>query len=269
MKDEAGRQKVEGAQTTRNPTVDFLALKTFLDTLLHAERFAALEEPNGVYVPPADPAREVRRLGLVLEPTPGWLGWRERETIDALFVHRPWDMGEEGQRALADAGVGALAYHLAFDERLTTGFNPTLAAACGWGEPALIAEKDGRPLGMACALPGGAASFAAVARRVGEVFGGVEEVTPPAGGPGTLVTGAACVGAMNDRCVRAAHAAGAGVYVTGQWRQPARAAVRETGMGVVAIGHARSERWGLRALARLLREGPAGGVEMLIYDGRG
>ena len=111
-------------------SVNFLALKTFLDALLHAERFAGLEEPNGVWVPPADPARTVQRIGLVLEPTPGWLGWVEREKIDALFVHRPWDMGEEGQRALADAGVGALAYHLAFDERLTPGFNPTLAAAC-------------------------------------------------------------------------------------------------------------------------------------------
>ena len=246
--------------------VNFLALKTFLDTLLHAERFAALAEPNGVWVPPADPARAVRRVGLVLEPTPGWLGRVEREKIDALFVHRPWNMGEEDQRALVDAGVGVLAYHLAFDERLTTGFNPTLAAACGWGEPALMAEKEGRPLGMACALA--AESFAVVARRVVEEFGGAEEITPPAAGPGTLVNGAACVGAMNDKLVRAAHAAGAGVYVTGQWRQPARAAVRETGMGIVAVGHHRSEVWGLRTLARLLRMEAGAGVEILVQDER-
>ena len=248
--------------------MNFLALKTFLDTLLHAERFAALAEPNGVFVPPTDPARTLRRVGLLLEPVPGWLGWLRRAEIDALFVHRPWNMGEEGTRALADAGVGALAYHLAFDERLTTGFNPTLAAACGWGEPVLMGEKDGRPLGMACVLPGGAVSFAAVARRLEEEFGGVEEITPPAGGAGTLVAGAACVGAMNDKLVRAAHAAGAGVYVTGQWRQPARAAVRETGMGVVAVGHHRSEVWGLRTLGRLLREAPEIDVEIVVHDGR-
>ena len=246
--------------------MNFHALKTFLDTLLHAERFVALPEPNGVWVPSADPERAVRRIGLLLEPSRDWWGWIAHAKIDVLFVHRPWDMGEEGQRALADAGVGALAYHLAFDERLTTGFNPTLAAACGWGEPDLIAEKDGRPLGMACALPAGPVSFAEVARRVEEEFGGVEEITPPAGGARTLVTGAACVGAMNDKLVRAAHAAGAGVYVTGQWRQPARAAVRETGIGVVAVGHHRSEVWGLRALRRLLCEG-MGGVEVLGYEG--
>ena len=248
--------------------MNFHALKSFFDTLLHAERFAALPEPNGVCVPPADAARAVKRIGLLLEPIRDWWGWVAREKIDALFVHRPWDMGEEGQHALADAGIGTLAYHLAFDERLTTGFNPTLAAACGWGAPDLIAEKDGRPLGMACALPAGPVSFAAVVRRVTEEFGGVEEVTPPAGGAGALITGAACVGAMNDKHVRAAHAAGAGVYVTGQWRQPARAAVRETGIGVVAVGHHRSEVWGLRTLAGLLREEAASDAEVVVYNGR-
>ncbi len=215
---------------------------------------------------PADPDKTLRRVGLLLEPTRDWLGWVVRERVDALFVHRPWEMGETGQRALADAGIGVLSYHLAFDERLTTGFNPTLAAACGWGEPVLMAEKEGRPLGMVCALAG-AVSFAAVARQVEEEFGGVEEVTPPAAGAGTLVSGAACVGAMNDKLVRAAHRARAGVYVTGQWRQPARAAVRETGIGVVAVGHARSEWWGLRVLARLLRQEAGSGVEVLVRAG--
>ena len=70
---------------------------------------------------------------------------------------------------------------------------------------------------------------------------------------------------MNDGLVRAANAAGAGLYVTGQWRQPARAAVRETGIGVAAVGHARSEVWGLRALVRLLREHPEmGEVEIVL-----
>ena len=71
---------------------------------------------------------------------------------------------------------------------------------------------------------------------------------------------------MNDRLVRAAHAAGAGVYVTGQWREPARKAVLETGLGVVCVGHRRSEEWGLRTLARLLGENPElGGVEVGVY----
>ena len=137
------------------------------------------------------------------------------------------------------------------------------AGGCGWSEPTLLAEKEGRPLGMTCALPDGPVPFAAVVARLEAEFGGLEEVRPPAAGADAPVGAVACVGAMNDGLVRAADAAGAGLYVTGQWRQPARAAVRETGIGVAAVGHHRSEAWGLRTLERLLRNDPmAAGMEV-------
>lgn len=60
--------------------------------------------------------------------------------------------------------------------------------------------------------------------------------------------------AMTDALVREAAGRGADVYLTGQLRAPARAAVAQTGIGVVATGHHRAEEWGLRELARLLRE---------------
>ncbi len=50
-------------------------------------------------------------------------------------------------------------------------------------------------------------------------------------------------GAMTDALVRAAAGAGAGLYVTGAWRAPASVAVAETGFDVLALGHARWERW--------------------------
>ncbi len=168
------------------------------------------------------------------------------------------------RHALQTAGIGVLAYHLAFDEHLTTGFNPALAAACGWGEPALLAEKEGRPLGMICTLPDGAMPFGKIVERLVGEFGGLESMTEPPAGTDVPVERVACVGAMNDGLVRAAHAAGAGVYVTGQWRQPARAAVAETGIGVAAIGHRRSEEWGLRMLERLLRGHPAAGAAEIV-----
>ncbi|HEX8361849.1 MAG TPA: hypothetical protein VF613_17150, partial [Longimicrobium sp.] len=63
--------------------------------------------PPDVVVPSA---REVRRLGLALEPP------ARVESLDALFLHRPWGM--------RDVRIGVLASHLPFDERLTIGFNP-------------------------------------------------------------------------------------------------------------------------------------------------
>ncbi len=44
------------------------------------------------------------------------------------------------------------------------------------------------------------------------------------------------------------------MLVTGQFRPGARTRARELGMGVVALGHRRSELWGLRRLARELRD---------------
>lgn len=71
----------------------------------------------------------------------------------------------------------------------------------------------------------------------------------------------AVAGAMTDALVRAAADAGAGLYVTGSWRAPGSAAVAETGIDVLAVGHARWEAWGLEELARrLLRRCP--GVEV-------
>ena len=226
-------------------------LQRLLDDLLCARRFDGLDDPHGVFLPAGD--RDVRRLGLALEPWPGLSAWVEDERVHLLFLHRPWRLTDEQRRGLAARGVGVLAYHLAFDERLTTGLNPALAAACGWSEPEVLGDKEGRPLGMVCGLPE-ERSFGAEAQRLREQFGGLEQVAPPAAGPGTAITRVAVVGAMTDALVRAAQAAGAGLYATGQWRQPARAAVQETGIGVVAIGHRRSEEWGLQALARLLAE---------------
>ena len=59
---------------------------------------------------------------------------------------------------------------------------------------------------------------------------------------------------MNDALVREAADRGANLYVTGQYRKPGQEAVDETGIAVVAVGHRRSEEWGLRALAHLLRQ---------------
>ena len=199
-------------------------------------------------------SRPVRRLGLALEPFPDLCAWAASESLDAVFLHRPWNLTDTQRQTLQDTEVGVLAYHLAFDERLTTGFNPALAAACGWGAPETLGYKEGRPLGMLCALyvP---STFDAVAAQLHMEFAGLEQMTPPtAVGDGETVNRVAVVGAMTDALVREARERGAGVYVTGQWRQPARAAVRDTGLGVVALGHRRTELWGLQALARLLRE---------------
>jgi putative NIF3 family GTP cyclohydrolase 1 type 2 len=234
------------------PPLDEIA--GFLGTALGAAAFPP-DERGGVFRP--GDGRPVARLGAALEPWPGLVAWAARERLDALFLHRPWRLTPDAP----GAGLGVLWSHLPFDERLTTGFNPRLAGALGVEALRPLGERDGRPLGMVG--DGLADPAAAWVARVATVFGGHEATL--VAHPEAPVTRVAVVGAMTDALVREAASRGVGLYVTGQLRQPARAAVADAGMAVVAVGHARSERWGVRALAHLVAE-RWGGVRVVVGE---
>lgn len=235
------------------PSVEDVA--AFVGDVLGAAAYPA-EERGGVFR--AGDGRPVARLGVGLEPWPGLAAWAARARLDAVWLHRPW-------RAAPDAlteGVGVLWAHLPFDDRLTTSFNPRLAGVLGLTNLEPIGRKDGRVQGMVGAwAPRPAAEALALASAV---FGGHEALLD--GRSVAPVTRVAVVGAMSDALVREAAARGAGLYVTGQVRQPARAAADETGVAVLAVGHARAERWGVRALAHLVAE-RWGGVEVVVAPG--
>jgi putative NIF3 family GTP cyclohydrolase 1 type 2 len=219
---------------------------TLDDLIEFFDRFFAIHlfpnDPGGVYRPST---RSIQRFGLALEPWSELTQWARVEGIDALFLHRPWKL--EPEQLAADVGI--MAYHLAFDERMTLGFNPRLAEVLGMSDIEVLGEKEGRPIGMIADIPSD--SFASYCGYVEEVFGGLDAA--PAG-VCDEVRRVAVVGAMNDALVREAAARGADVYITGQLRQPAALAVKETGIGAIAIGHRRSEEWGLRALAGVVRD---------------
>lgn len=228
--------------------IDLDALAEFLDQFLAIHRFG--EDQGGVY---RASVRPIHRLGLALEPWPELSEWARGENLDALFLHRPWKL-QPGQ-----VGLGVLSYHLAFDECLTLGFNPRLAIALGMSDLEVLGEKAGRPIGMFGKVP--TQSFARYATWVQEVFGMQDQ----AAGAGAEVSQVAVVGAMTDKLVREAAVRGAEVYVTGQLRQPAHQAVIETGIRAIAVGHRRSEEWGLQALAGVLRERWSG-LEVVLPD---
>lgn len=213
-------------------------LRTFLDAFLGAEQFE--DDLNGVYRPSAHP---IKKLGLALEPRPGTADWIKTQDLDALFLHRPWKLGRVPE------GVGVLAYHYAFDERLTTGYNPLLADALGFIDLNVLGTKEGRPLGMIGDVP--AVSLGDFRTRVEAEFGGLEGIYGVQTGE---VSKACVVGAMRPALIYEAAERGAKAYLTGQYRKGAAKAVAETGMSVFEIGHERSEVWGLKALATTLRE---------------
>ncbi|HEX8212775.1 MAG TPA: Nif3-like dinuclear metal center hexameric protein [Longimicrobium sp.] len=228
----------------------FTDLAASIERITGADRFA--EQPPSVF---AASTGEVRRLGLALEPSAAVMEQVRGEGLDALFLHRPW--GVEVERLPADVGV--LASHLPFDERLTVGYNPDLAEALGLSRIEALGAKEGRPLGMIGDFAGG---LEALVTRIAAELGEPEHIER---GSGSRTERVAVVGAMTDALVREAVARGAGAYVTGQMRAPARATIIETGIAVVAVGHRHAEVWGLHLLARLLRaEWP--GVTIVVLD---
>ncbi len=229
--------------TTLSPPdpVIFTGIAAWCDRLLVADRFRTTADPAGIWRagPPS-----VRAVGLLLDPWPEVGTWVATERLDAIFVHRPWQIPLD---QLGTAGV--LAYHLAFDERLTLGNNPWLAERLGMIGPEVLGWKDDRPIGMLGTVR--ATSLADTVTMVERMFGGLDAavVTDP-----TPVARIAVAGAMTDALIREAADRGADLYVTGQFRAPARPAVEATGMTVVAVGHARSEHWGLQLLASLVAD---------------
>lgn len=226
-------------------------LVNFLRSEFVVDRYP-VDEQGGIYRPSERP---VQRLGLALEPGPHLSAWVAKHRPDALWLHRPWQLDP----ATLAADVGVLYHHLPFDETLTIGYNLPLAAQLGAVGPLepigykQATDETGEPLprraiGMLTDVA--ELEFDAWLHRVKTTFDGYDRAEA---GRQTDVTRIAFIGAMNDALVREAADRGANLYVTGQYRKPAQEAVDETGIAVVAVGHRRSEEWGLRALADRLR----------------
>ena len=221
------------------PTVHDLA--DLLAGPLDRARYHAEGDPAGVWLA-SD--REVRRLGLRLEPGRPPYDWAA--AFDAVLLHRPFGLWP----ARWPDGVGVVAAHRALDDRFAIGLNPDVATSLGLAPDPEPLRRDGTAIGLVGRLPE-AACLGDLADRVAAEFGGIDEAL----GEGPEATAAvALVGAMTDALVADAAARGAGLYVTGQIRGPAREAVHRCGIRAVAVGQGRAEAWGLRCLGRLIRE---------------
>jgi len=185
----------------------------------------------------------VRRLALALEPAdlPPTL------EADALFLHRARRVGN----GWPDLGV--LSVHDGFDEQLTTGPNRRLARALGWLEVCEVAW-EGQIVGITATPP--QRDWTGLRAALHAELGGEDTSWPPESAPpeSTLPPlRLALMNAMTPALIGHVAELGVQVYLTGQLRPSAVQAARGRGLGVIALGHRRSELWGLRELARELR----------------
>ncbi|OUL31603.1 Nif3-like dinuclear metal center hexameric protein [Nostoc sp. 106C] len=213
----------------------------FLNCFFNVELFP-ISEKGGIYLASSN---SVARLGLALEPDTQLHEWIKTQNLDALFLHRPWKLTADE----ISPELGVISYHLPFDECLTLGFNLRLAQILRMSELEVLGKKENRAIGMIGEIP--TQSFTHLCSFITQIFGGQEQVHPAFNSD---VKRIAVVGAMTDSLVREAGERGADVYITGQLRQPAAAAMQETKIGAIAVGHRRSEVWGLRSLAGVLQE---------------
>ena len=181
--------------------------------------------------------RPVKKLGLALEPEDVAL----ETNADALFIHRPFELGNRF------SGLGVLASHDPFDDALTTNFNPTLARALGWQGPRRLRLEE-RTVGMVAEFTR-PTSWQDLLERLYQEFGGWDEVSEPRE---TNLERLALMSTFRPPALELATRVGVQVYLTGQMRPAGRALARQLGLGVVALGHRRSELWGLNQLAREL-----------------
>lgn len=193
----------------------------------------------------------VRRLALALEPAdlPPTL------EADALFVHRSLRVGERWP------GLGVLGVHDGFDLALTTGPNYRLARVLGWRDVREVVWK-GELKGITATPP--QENWAELQAALHAELGGEDSSWPPADTSGPLRL--ALMNAMNPGLIEHVAAQDVRVYLTGQLRPSASAAAHAHGLGVTALGHRRTEEWGLRRLAAELR-GAFPGLETEVYGG--
>lgn len=232
-------------------------LAYFLEQELATDRYPAAEQ-GGIYYPSQKP---VKRLGLVLEPFPKLYDWVSDAQLDALWLHRPWQL----DLARLPPDLGILSHHLPFDETLAMGYNPRLARRIGSiGDFASFGHKQtttesgdllpARPIGMLIDVS--PQEFDYLLDRLTTEFGGYDRAEAGRESGGWLPDSyrMAVVGAMTDALVRKAAEQGAHLYLTGAYRKAAQQAVDDTGIAVIAIGHRRSEEWALRTLAGILQD---------------
>ena len=221
---------------------------------MDAHLVQSVDDPNGIW---RTRVGEIAALGLLLEPWAGIEKWVLESQIDLLFVHRPWSLPER-----LPGNPGVLAYHLAFDERLTVGFNPLLASSLEMTEREVLGLKSGCPIGMIGNIAQTSASE--FTRLLARTFA----AEPAALGlPPCCVDRVAIAGASWPRLMVEAARRGADIFVTGTLRAPARSVVNEIGLPVLEFGHRPAELWGLQALARVLRGAfPNVSVQLTPFD---
>lgn len=224
-----------------------------------------------------DPAQEVSRIHLAVDPTQAVITEALDAGADLLVTHHPLLLrGVHSVAATSAKGravralvTGELALHVAHTNAdvAAGGVNDAFAAALGLLDVEPLAIEEEQPLGRVGRLPE-PTSLQNFAERLADVLPAAAGGIRVSGDAGAEVSRIAVMGGAGDTMFDAARRAGADVYVTADLRHHPVLEDRETSEGgrpfVVDAGHWATESLWLRALADRLAAETGDRVEIHI-----
>ncbi len=206
-----------------------------------------------------DPEAEVHRVLVVLDITGEVVERAIAEGFDAVLSHHPLifrplravraDDPVAGKVVrLLRAGISAMSFHTRLDA-VSGGVNDTLAAALGLGEVEPFGE-NGETIGRigTLAAPMCLSDFAAAVKAA------TKAPVVLAGDAGRPVSRVAILGGSGSGDVKAALAAGADTYLSGELSHHDLTDAKDTGINLLAAGHFHTENPVCETLCRMLGE---------------
>ena len=152
-------------------------------------------------------------------------------------------------KALFDADMSLVAYHLPLDAHEEVGNNALICAGLGLRRGARFGEAAGRPIGFVGHADEPLA-LGALAERCEAVFGRAPLVLPG----GERVASVGIVSGGGAASIAEAAERGLDALVTGEPEEPSMADAAETGVSLLACGHYATETFGIRRLGELVAD---------------
>jgi dinuclear metal center YbgI/SA1388 family protein len=243
------------------------AIVAYLDELLDAPGWPDYG-PNGLQVPGSE---RVERIVSGVSAHAELFERAAAAEADMVLCHHGifWDKAPRaigrGQKArlkaLFDADLSLVAYHLPLDAHAEVGNNALICSALGLEPTEPFGEQRGRAIGRIGCATGAGQDAPELFARCASAF--EREPLVFSEGPDTVrsvgVVSGGGAGSLANAVER-----GLDAFVTGEPSEPAMAEAREAGIHFVAGGHYATETFGVRRLGELLAE--RFGVEHRFVD---
>jgi len=247
-------------------TVTLTDLVTYLDGYLEAG-VGKDYCPNGLQV---EGRPDVRKLAAGVSACEELFVRARKQGADGVIVHHGlfWQ-GQSGAltgvqyRRVAElirGEISLLAYHLPLDRHPVVGNNAVAARAFGLGDIEPFGDYEGQPIGF-CGTFAEAVSTADFLERCQKIYG--QEPLAFTHGPDPVSTVAIVSGAAAALLYEAIDR-NVDLFLTGEPREWVMNVARETGTHFVAAGHYATERLGIQALGKHLKD--HFGIEVEFID---